>query len=169
MSKFSRVQNAIFCLSLLIFSIQALGQKENLIISKEAEVQRSNAYEKELAEGFRLTTNNRMELMAVIKALEALKKPDLDIIIHSDSSYVVKAVMEGWLKKWLRTNFKGGIKNKDLWLKYNALSQKHKIHFNWVKGHAENVLNNRCDILATQAADGKNLLADEEYEKGIGK
>ena len=124
---------------------------------------------KELSQGYRLTTNNRMELMAVIKALEALKKPDLDIIIHSDSSYVVKAVMEGWLKKWLRTNFKGGIKNKDLWLKYNALSQKHKIHFNWVKGHAENVLNNRCDILATQAADGKNLLADEEYEKGIGK
>lgn len=124
---------------------------------------------KEISQGYRLTTNNRMELMAVIKALEALKKTDLDIIVHSDSSYVVKAVMEGWLKKWLRTDFKNGIKNKDLWLKYYELSQKHKIHFNWVKGHAENVLNNRCDILATKAADGKNLLADEGYEKSTQK
>ncbi len=122
---------------------------------------------KELSEGFRLTTNNRMELMAVISALEALKKNDLELVIYSDSSYVVKAVMEGWLKKWLRTNFKGGIKNKDLWLKYNELSQKHKIHFNWVKGHAENLMNNRCDILATQAADGKNLLVDEGYEASL--
>lgn len=119
---------------------------------------------KEISKGFRLTTNNRMELMAVIAALEGLKKNDLDIIIHSDSNYVVKAVMEGWLKKWLRTGFKGGIKNKDLWLRYHELSQKHKIHFNWVKGHAENVLNNRCDILATKAADGKDLSIDEGYE-----
>jgi ribonuclease HI len=119
---------------------------------------------KELSKGYRRTTNNRMELMAVIAALEALKKPGLDVTIYSDSSYVVKAVMEGWLKKWLRTDFKGGIKNKDLWLKYHELSQNHKIHFNWVKGHAENVMNNRCDILATQAADGGNLLVDEGYE-----
>ncbi|HXR83479.1 MAG TPA: ribonuclease HI [Hanamia sp.] len=122
---------------------------------------------KEISQGYRLTTNNRMELMAVIAALEALKKTDLDIVIHSDSSYIVKAVMEGWLKKWLRTDFKGGIKNKDLWLRYHRLSQQHKIHFNWVKGHAENVLNNRCDILATTAADGKNLLVDEGYEKEL--
>jgi ribonuclease HI len=122
---------------------------------------------KELSKGYRLTTNNRMELMAVIAALEALKKDDLELVIYSDSSYVVKAVMEGWLKKWLRTNFKGGIKNKDLWLRYHELSQKHKIHFNWVKGHAENVMNNRCDILATQAADGQNLLADEGYEESL--
>jgi ribonuclease HI len=119
---------------------------------------------KELSQGYRLTTNNRMELMAVIAALEALKKNDLELVIYSDSSYVVKAIMEGWLKKWLRTGFKGGIKNKDLWLRYHELSQKHKIHFNWVKGHAENVMNNRCDILATQAADGGNLLVDEGYE-----
>jgi ribonuclease HI len=122
---------------------------------------------KELSKGYRLTTNNRMELMAVIAALEALKKNDLELVIYSDSNYVVKAIMQGWLKKWLRTGFKGGIKNKDLWLKYHELSQKHKIHFNWVKGHAENVMNNRCDILATQAADGKNLLVDEGYEKVI--
>jgi ribonuclease HI len=122
---------------------------------------------KELSKGYRLTTNNRMELMAVIAALEALKKNDLELVIYSDSNYVVKAIMQGWLKKWLRTGFKGGIKNKDLWMKYHELSQKHKIHFNWVKGHAENVMNNRCDILATQAADGKNLLVDEGYEKVI--
>lgn len=120
--------------------------------------------QKELSQGYRLTTNNRMELMAVIKALEALKKTDLDLVIHSDSNYVVKAVMEGWLNKWIRTNFKGGIKNKDLWLHYYELSKKHRIHFKWVKGHAENVMNNRCDELATQAADGKNLLIDEGYE-----
>ena len=120
---------------------------------------------KELSKGYRLTTNNRMELMAVIAALEALKKNNLELVIYSDSNYVVKAIMQGWLKKWLRTGFKGGIKNKDLWMKYHELSQKHKIHFNWVKGHAENVMNNRCDILATQAADGKNLLVDEGYEK----
>jgi ribonuclease HI len=120
--------------------------------------------QKELSQGYRLTTNNRMELMAVIKALEALKKTDLDLVIHSDSNYVVKAVMEGWLNKWIKTNFKGGIKNKDLWLHYYELSKKHRIHFKWVKGHAENVMNNRCDELATQAADGKNLLIDEGYE-----
>ena len=121
--------------------------------------------QKELSAGYRLTTNNRMELMAVIAALEALKKTDLELLIHSDSNYVVKAVMEKWLVKWVRTNFKGGIKNSDLWLRYYELSKKHQIHFKWVKGHAENELNNRCDKLATEAADGKNLLIDEGYEK----
>lgn len=119
---------------------------------------------KELSRGYRLTTNNRMELMAVIAALEALKKNDLELLIHSDSNYVVKAVMQKWLDKWIRTGFKGGIKNKDLWLKYDALSKKHQIHFKWVKGHAENELNNRCDELATQAADGRDLFVDEGYE-----
>lgn len=124
---------------------------------------------KELSQGYRLTTNNRMELMAVIAALEALKKNELDLKIFSDSSYVVKAVMEGWLKKWLRTNFKGGIKNSDLWMRYHTLSLKHKIHFTWVKGHAENVMNNRCDELATEAADSRNLLVDQGYEAALGK
>lgn len=124
---------------------------------------------KELSQGYQHTTNNRMELMAVIAALEALKKNELELVIYSDSNYVVKAVMEGWLKKWLRTNFKGGIKNSDLWLRYHELSKKHQIHFKWVKGHAENVMNNRCDELATQAADGKHLLVDEGYEASIKK
>jgi ribonuclease HI len=122
-------------------------------------------HKKELSQGYRFTTNNRMELMAVIAALESLKKNNLDLVIYSDSNYVVKAVMEGWLKKWIKTNFKGNIKNRDLWEKYDSLSQNHQIQFKWVKGHAENIYNNRCDILATEAADGVDLLADDFYEK----
>ncbi|MEO8819349.1 MAG: ribonuclease HI [Ginsengibacter sp.] len=121
--------------------------------------------QKELSQGYRLTTNNRMELMAVIAALEALKKTDLELVIYSDSNYVVKAVMQHWLDKWIKTNFKGGIKNKDLWLRYYDLSKKYSINFNWVKGHADNPMNNRCDELATVAADGRNLLVDEGYEQ----
>lgn len=124
------------------------------------------AVEKELSAGYRLTTNNRMELLAVISALEALTKTNLSIIIYSDSQYVVKAVSEGWLNNWMRTDFKGGKKNKDLWKRYFALSKKHHIQFVWVKGHADNPYNNRCDVLATKAADGKNLLVDEAYENG---
>jgi ribonuclease HI len=120
--------------------------------------------EKELSQGYRLTTNNRMELMAVIASLLALKKESLNVVIHSDSNYVVKAVMEGWLTKWIATNFKGNIKNRDLWEEYHSLAQKHRIKFKWVKGHADNFYNNRCDILATAAADGYHLLPDEGYE-----
>lgn len=124
------------------------------------------AVEKELSRGYRLTTNNRMELLAVISALEALTKNNLNVTIYSDSQYVVKAVNEGWLNNWIRTDFKGGKKNKDLWKRYFALSKNHSIQFVWVKGHADNPYNNRCDILATRAADGKNLLVDEGYERG---
>jgi ribonuclease HI len=119
---------------------------------------------KEISAGYRLTTNNRMELMAVIAGLEALKKDGLDIVIYSDSQYVVKAIQEGWLKTWIASNFKGGKKNKDLWLHYDSLAIKNKIKFVWVRGHADNPLNNRCDELATQAADAGNLLIDEGYE-----
>ena len=119
---------------------------------------------KELSAGYRKTTNNRMELMGVIAALEALKKTGLNITIYTDSQYIVKAVKEGWLNKWLATNFAKGKKNKDLWVKFYNLWQQHKIKFVWVKGHAENEHNNRCDELATSAADGKNLLVDEGYE-----
>jgi len=107
-----------------------------------------------------------MEIMAVIAGLEALTKDGLHITIYSDSQYVVRAVEEGWLKKWIATNFKGGKKNKDLWLKFYELLQKNNISFKWVKGHASNPYNNRCDELATAAADGKNLLIDEEFEYG---
>ncbi len=127
----------------------------------------SGKLKKELSGGYRLTTNNRMELLAVIAALEALKKNGLEIIIYSDSNYVVKAVEEGWLKNWIKTNFKGDKKNKDLWLRYYELSQNHRIRFIWVKGHAANVYNNKCDLLATEAADGKILLIDEGYEAEV--
>ena len=119
---------------------------------------------KELSQGYVHTTNNRMELMAVIAALEALTKTDLHIDIYSDSKYVVQAVMEGWLKNWIRTDFKGGKKNKDLWLRYYELAKNHQIRFHWVKGHASNIMNNRCDELATEAADSGNLIPDHGFE-----
>ncbi len=124
----------------------------------------AGTHRKELSGGYRLTTNNRMELMAVIKALEALKKPGMHLTIYSDSQYIVNAVEKGWLRKWVATNFAGGKKNKDLWLLYDKLARPHKIRFVWVKGHADNPFNNRCDILATEAADGKGLEADHGFE-----
>jgi ribonuclease HI len=121
-------------------------------------------HRKELSGGFRLTTNNRMELMAVIAGLEALTKDGLHIIVYSDSQYVVRAVEQGWLETWISTNFKGGKKNKDLWIRFFDLSRKNKLKFIWVKGHADNPLNNRCDELATAAADSSELQIDEEFE-----
>ena len=123
----------------------------------------TGSHRKELSEGYRLTTNNRMELMAVIKAMEALKKPGMHLTIYSDSQYVVKAINEGWLNNWLRIDFKGK-KNRDLWLRYHKLSRQHQVKFVWVKGHANNPYNNRCDELATAAADGNDLLTDEGFE-----
>ena len=121
--------------------------------------------QKELSAGYRLTTNNRMELMAVIAGLKALTKHNIGITIYTDSQYVLNSVEKKWLDNWVRTDFKGGKKNKDLWMQYHELSQKHHVKFVWVKGHADNPLNNRCDELATAAADGTDLLIDEEYEK----
>ena len=119
---------------------------------------------RELSQGYTHTTNNRMELMAVIAALQALTREGLEATIFSDSSYVVNAVEKGWLKNWLRTGFAGGKKNADLWRQYHALAQKHSVRFQWVKGHATNPLNNRCDVLATEAADGGPWLDDVGYE-----
>ena len=127
----------------------------------------SGNHRKELSQGYRLTTNNRMELMAVIAGLEALKKDGLQVTIYSDSQYVVKAVNEGWLKKWIATQFKGGKKNKDLWMQFHELAKNYHIKFAWVRGHADNPFNNHCDELATAAADGTDLLIDEEYEKSL--
>jgi ribonuclease HI len=120
--------------------------------------------QKEISKGYLHTTNNRMELMSVIVALESLNRLGLNIEIFSDSKYVVQAVTEGWLKKWIATDFKGGKKNKDLWTRYNNLSRDHTIKFTWVKGHASNPYNQRCDELATSAADGKNLVEDIGYQ-----
>ncbi len=106
-----------------------------------------------------------MELMAVIAALEVLTKEGLNIVIYSDSQYVVKAIEQGWLKKWITTDFAGGKKNRDLWMRYASLAARHHIKFQWVRGHADNIYNNRCDELATAAADGGNLLVDSVYEQ----
>lgn len=124
-------------------------------------------HRKELSQGYRLTTNNRMELMAVIAGLEALKTDHIPVTIYSDSKYVVDAVKQGWLKNWIATDFKGGKKNRDLWLRYYTLSNKFKVNFVWVKGHADNPFNNRCDELATAAADSNHLIVDEQYEHEI--
>lgn len=109
--------------------------------------------------------------MGVVKALEALRLPNLQITIFTDSQYLVNSVEKGWLNKWMATGFAGGKKNKDLWLRYHQLAKPHTIKFVWVKGHANNPHNNRCDKLATDAADGKQLAIDEgfEAEQGAGK
>ncbi len=119
---------------------------------------------KELSGGFKKTTNNRMELLAVVEGLKALKTTNIPVTIYSDSQYVVNAISKGWLKNWVKTDFKGGKKNKDLWMQYYQLSKLFDIKINWVKGHADNPYNNRCDILATTAADGKNLKVDIGFE-----
>ncbi len=120
-------------------------------------------YVKELSEGYRLTTNNRMELMAVIAGLEAIKKDGIAVSIFSDSEYVVKAVEQGWLWNWEKKNF-AKKKNADLWKRYIPLHEKYKPRFHWVRGHAGHAENERCDYLAVQAAKGNNLLIDSEYE-----
>lgn len=118
---------------------------------------------KELSQGYKSTTNNRMELLAVITGLKALKKKGIDVVIYSDSQYVINSVQKGWLKNWIRTNFAGGKKNKDLWLEYDRVAKDFNVKFVWVKGHADNVFNNRCDQLATQAADNGPWLVDEGF------
>ncbi len=120
---------------------------------------------KELSQGYRRTTNNRMELLAVIVALQNLKKEGLNIVVYTDSSYVVNAVEKGWLFGWVKKNFKGK-KNADLWKRFLEYYNKHNIKFQWVKGHANNPGNNRCDELATAAADSGDWLVDEGYENG---
>lgn len=122
---------------------------------------------KELSQGYRMTTNNRMELLAVIVALQQLKKDGLNITIYTDSSYIVNSVEKGWLFGWVKTGFKGK-KNADLWQLFLKEYRKHKIKFQWVKGHANNPGNNRCDELATAAADSGDWLVDEGYENENG-
>lgn len=123
-----------------------------------------NNHVKELSEGYRLTTNNRMELLAVIKALEAIKKEGIPVSIYSDSEYVVKAVEQGWLWNWEKKNF-AKTKNPDLWRRYIPLHRKFKPKFHWIRGHAGHVENERCDYLAVKAATASDLLVDDEYEQ----
>jgi ribonuclease HI len=118
---------------------------------------------KEISEGFRLTTNNRMELLAVIKGLEAIKKEGIPVTIYSDSKYVVDSVEKGWIWGWQKKNFAKKA-NADLWQRYIPLHLKYKPKFVWVRGHAGHPENERCDYLAVAAAEGYTLLTDQWYE-----
>jgi len=120
-------------------------------------------HRKELSQGFRLTTNNRMELMSVIVGLEQLKKEGSAVTIYSDSKYVVDSVEKKWVHGWQKIGFKGK-KNRDLWERFLRIYPKHKVRFQWIRGHANNVENERCDQLAVAAALGNNLLIDAGYE-----
>ena len=125
-------------------------------------------HRKEISEGFRLTTNNRMELLSVIVALEALKKPGTPVTIYSDSKYVVDSVEKGWVFGWEKKNFAKKM-NPDLWQRFLRAYRQHKVKFVWVKGHHTNVENNRCDELAVTAALGGDLKIDRGYESGSGQ
>jgi len=125
---------------------------------------RFGKHEKELSGGYRKTTNNRMELMAVIAGLEALTKEGLEITIYSDSKYVIDAIDKGWIYGWMKTGF-AKKKNQDLWTRLMRSYAKHKVKLVWVKGHAGHPENERCDQLAVQAAEGSKLQTDSYYEQ----
>jgi ribonuclease HI len=119
---------------------------------------------KEISQGFRFTTNNRMELMSVIVGLEALKNDNTAVTIYSDSKYVVDSVEKKWVLGWEKKHFKDK-KNPDLWIRFLISYRKHNVKFVWVKGHATNKENNRCDELAVAAAKSKLLKIDVGYEQ----
>ncbi len=126
---------------------------------------RSGKHEKELSGGFQKTTNNRMELMAVIMGLEALKKEGCSVNITTDSKYITEAINQGWIVGWEKRGWKK-IKNPDLWQRFLRAYKKHRVTFQWIKGHAGHFENERCDELAVAAANGFSLQVDEGYLKG---
>ncbi len=119
---------------------------------------------KEISEGYHLTTNNRMELLGVIRGLEAVRWDNADVIIYTDSKYVSEAINQGWLFSWEKKGFKNK-KNPDLWKILLPLIRRHKVEFQWLKGHAGNIENTRCDELAVSASRGKNLPEDLGYSR----
>ena len=125
---------------------------------------------KELSAGFRRTTNNRMEMMAAIAAMEALNRP-CDVALYSDSQYLVNAFNQHWIQNWIKKGWMRGknepVKNVDLWKRMLEAMKPHNVTFYWVKGHAGHPQNERCDQLATAAADGSDLLIDMEYERTV--
>jgi ribonuclease HI len=127
------------------------------------------AHRLELSAGYRLTTNNRMELRAAIAALECLKQP-CEVELLSDSKYVIDAMTKKWIAGWQRRGWKTAsnqpVKNRDLWLRLVAAGSSHRIHWRWIKGHAGHVENERCDDLANLAIQSPGLLDDEGFEAG---
>jgi ribonuclease HI len=126
-------------------------------------VLQSGKHRKELWGGYRLTTNNRMELMAVIAALEALKAPGMDVTVVSDSKYVIDPVQQGWLFGWEKKGFSKK-KNPDLWKRFLAVFRQHTVSFQWIKGHSGHPMNELCDQLAVAARNQSQLAVDEGYE-----
>lgn len=123
----------------------------------------SGKHRKEMAAGYRMTTNNRMELLAVVVALETIKNPGHEVVIYSDSKYVVDSVEKGWVFGWQKKGFKGK-KNVDLWQRFLKIYPRNRVRFQWVKGHANIPENERCDQLAVAAAESGDLLIDHGYE-----
>ena len=126
----------------------------------------SGPHRKELSAGFRKTTNNRMELLRVIIALESLKKENETVLITSDSKYVIDSVEKGWVFGWVKKNFSGK-KNADLWKRFLLIYNKHQVKFRWVKGHNNHSENERCDELAVAAANSSHLAIDAGFESGL--
>jgi len=126
----------------------------------------SGSHRKEVSEGFVLTTNNRMELLSVIIGLESLKKEKTLVTIYSDSKYVVDSVEKKWVFGWEKKNF-GKKKNPDLWIRFLKIYRKHNVKFVWIKGHSNIKENEKCDQLAVNAAESKNLIKDVWYENNI--
>jgi ribonuclease HI len=126
-------------------------------------------HRREFSRGFRLTTNNRMEILACIVGLQALKSP-CAVTLYSDSQYVINSMNKGWARRWKKNGWKrdgGNVPNADLWEKMLELCDKHKVRFNWVRGHAGNKENERCDQLARQAALGFDMAIDSVYENKL--
>ncbi len=123
----------------------------------------SGKHRKEICQGFQLTTNNRMELLAVIEALSQIKQENETVEVYSDSKYVIDAVKKGWVFNWEKKGFLKK-KNPDLWKRFLKVYRKHKVEMIWVKGHAGHAMNERCDQLAVATAKGENLMKDQGYE-----
>jgi ribonuclease HI len=124
----------------------------------------SGPHYKEISQGFRLTTNNRMELLSVIVCLEMLKQEGCDVTVYSDSKYVVDAVEKKWIDGWIKRAWKN-VKNPDLWKRYLMVAKNHQVRFKWIKGHNGHPMNERCDFLAVEASNGSPLLVDAWYEE----
>ena len=125
-------------------------------------------YMKEFSRGFKYTTNNRMELLAIIEALEMLKLSPMDVLVFSDSKYVIEAIEKKWIFSWQKKHFKGK-KNPDLWKRFLEINAQHKVRFQWIKGHNNHPQNERCDYLAVQAAKNMATEHDHYYEQSVQK